>query len=223
MRRARIRGALVGIESVTPEGLKAVYKNFNDAGEALVTRLEAFRRHGVHVLGSFIFGLPTDRPDTFDATAALAERAGVSFAQFVMLTPFPGTLDFAKWEKAQTSPPAVNGVPLTRYWLIPPAERPKVYTPHPMMTADEIRAHTQATWDRFYSLRTIWRRSNCVNSWRARLAFVLISKLYRQMYANTGIATDSARVARSARRARVLARLVRRLFVADPMPELQAP
>ena len=29
---------------------------------------------------------------------------------------------------------------------------------------------------------------------RARLAFVLISKLYRQMYANTGIATDSARV-----------------------------
>ena len=43
MRRARIRGALVGIESVTPEGLKAVYKNFNDAGEALVTRLQAFR------------------------------------------------------------------------------------------------------------------------------------------------------------------------------------
>ena len=39
MRRASIRGALVGVESVTPEGLKAVYKNFNDAGEALVTRL----------------------------------------------------------------------------------------------------------------------------------------------------------------------------------------
>ena len=43
MHRARIRGALVGVESVTPEGLKAVFKNFNDAGEALVTRLQAFR------------------------------------------------------------------------------------------------------------------------------------------------------------------------------------
>ena len=43
MRQAHIRGALVGVESVTPEGLKAVYKNFNDAGEALVTRLQAFR------------------------------------------------------------------------------------------------------------------------------------------------------------------------------------
>ena len=223
MRRARIRGALVGIESVTPEGLKAVYKNFNDAGDALVTRLQAFRRHGVHVLGSFIFGLPTDRPETFDATAVLAQQAGVSFAQFVMLTPFPGTIDFAKWEKDQPSPPAVNGVPLTRYWLIPSSERPKVYTPHPVMTADEIRARTQATWDRFYRLGTIWERSTCVKSWRGRLAFVLISKLYRQMYANTGIATDSARVARSARRARILARLVRRLFITQPMPNLQAP
>jgi hypothetical protein len=43
------------------------------------------------------------------------------------------------------------------------------------------------------------------------------------MYANTGIATDSARVARSARRARILARLVRRLFVTSAMPELQVP
>ena len=52
---------------------------------------------------------------------------------------------------------------------------------------------------------------------------MLISKLYRQMYANTGIATDSARVARSARRARVLAKMARRLFIAAPMPDLVEP
>src|SRR5690606_6491193 len=142
MRRARIRGALVGIESVTPEGLKAVYKNFNNAGEELVARLQAFRSHGVHVLGSFIFGLPSDTPSTFDATVDLAQRAGVSFAQFVMLTPFPGTLDFAKWEKEATNIPEVDGVPLTRYWLIPSARRPKVYLPHPLMDAAEIRERT---------------------------------------------------------------------------------
>jgi hypothetical protein len=43
------------------------------------------------------------------------------------------------------------------------------------------------------------------------------------MYANTGIATDSARVARSAKRARLLARGVRRFFIAAPMPHLQEP
>ena len=62
-----------------------------------------------------------------------------------------------------------------------------------------------------------------MKSLKARLAFVLISKLYRQMYANTGIATDSARHARSARRARVLAKAVRKLFVAAPMPHLDEP
>jgi hypothetical protein len=52
---------------------------------------------------------------------------------------------------------------------------------------------------------------------------VLISKLYRQMYANTGIATDSARSAKSVRRARLLAKAARRLFLAPPMPDLAYP
>ena len=223
MRRARIRGALVGIESVTSEGLKAIFKSFNQSGDALVTRLQAFRDHGVHVLGSFIFGLPTDTASTFDATAEMAQRAGVTFAQFVMLTPFPGTVDFGNWEREMKDAPMVGGVPLTRYWLIPQSERPKIFTPHPTMSSEEIRTRTQQVWDRFYSLSFIWQRSACVKSIKARVAFVLISKLYRQMYANTGIATDSARVERSARRARVLARAVRRLFIGAPMPDLAIP
>jgi len=75
MRRANIKGALVGVEAVTPEGLKDVYKSFNDVGEALIARLRTFRAHGVHVLGSFIFGLPSDRPSTFGATVDVANRA----------------------------------------------------------------------------------------------------------------------------------------------------
>ena len=43
MKAARIRGALVGVEAVTPEGLKDVYKDFNYAGETLVERLRAFK------------------------------------------------------------------------------------------------------------------------------------------------------------------------------------
>jgi hypothetical protein len=224
MRRARIKGALVGVEAVTPEGLKDIYKEFNSAGEALVERLRTFRQHGVHVLGSFIFGLPSDRPETFAATAAVAERAGLTFAQFVMLTPFPGTLDFAKWEQSMRDDTTrIAGIPLTRHWLIPEDLRPKVFSPHPAMSAEEIRQRTQGVWDRFYSLPSIWRRSDCVKSMKARLAFVLISKLYRQMYANTGIATDSSRVIRSAAWARWIARPCRRLFAARPMSDLQVP
>jgi radical SAM superfamily enzyme YgiQ (UPF0313 family) len=218
MRRANIKGALVGVEAVTPEGLKDVHKGFNDVGEALVRRLRTFRDHGVHVLGSFIFGLPSDRPSTFEATADIAERAGLAFAQFVMLTPYPGTVDFQAWEKSLgPDAPSIVGIPITRHWLIPQAHRPKVYMPHPVMSPDEIRTRTQAVWDQFYSLRRIWTRSRCTPTLRARLAFVLLSKLYRQMYANTGIATDSARVSRANRWARLIARPCRRLFVARPL------
>ena len=41
------------------------------------------------------------------------------------------------------------------------------------------------------------------------------------MYANTGIATDSARVNRSAQWARLMAIPCRRLFAGRPMPDLQ--
>jgi radical SAM superfamily enzyme YgiQ (UPF0313 family) len=224
MRRARIKGALVGVEAVTAEGLKAVYKDFNCSGDTLIERLQTFRKHGVHVLGSFIFGLPTDRPDTFAATCDLAEKAGVTFAQFVMLTPFCGTVDFERWEKAQgESPETVDGIPLTRYWLIPADNRPKMFMPHPTMGSEEMRRRTQEVWDRFYSFGNIWKRASCTPNLRARLAFIFISKLYRQMYASTGIATDSARRNRANRWARLLAKPCRRLFQANLMPELQVP
>ena len=111
------------------------------------------------MLGLFIFGLPTDRQDTFAATAALAKQAGLTFAQFVMMTPFPGTVYFDRWEKSMNgSVPHVAGVPISRYWLIPASVWPKMFSPHETMTTDEIRGDT-------------------------------CSALYRQMYANTGIST----------------------------------
>jgi radical SAM superfamily enzyme YgiQ (UPF0313 family) len=224
MKRARIRGALVGVEAVTPEGLKDVYKGFNLAGAELVERLRTFRRHGVHVLGSFIFGLPSDRAQTFEATATLAAEADITFAQFVLLTPFPGTIDFEKWAaKPENQEYKVDGVPVTKHWLIPQEKRPKLFSPHPTMEIEEIRVRTQQAWDQFYSWSNVWKRSTVVKSMKSRVAFMLISKLYRQMYANTGIATDSARVQKSAKRARLIATAIRRVFVAKPMPELQMP
>jgi radical SAM superfamily enzyme YgiQ (UPF0313 family) len=224
MRRANIKGALVGVEAVTPEGLKAVYKDFNYSGDRLIQQLQTFRKHGVHVLGSFIFGLPTDKPGTFDATVELALKAGVAFAQFVMMTPFPGTVDFGRWEKEQSvDPMEVNGTPITRYWLIPTASRPKMFTPHPSMTSAEISTRTQKVWDRFYEFKAIWKRSACAPTLRARIGFVLLSKLYRQMYAGTGISTDSARRKKAKGWARWTARQTRKVFTAKPMPQLKYP
>jgi tRNA A37 methylthiotransferase MiaB len=224
MRAARIRGALVGVESVTEAGLKSVFKEFNASGDDLVTQLSRFREHGIHVLGSFIFGLPSDGPETFAATGELAQKAGLAFAQFVMLTPFPGTVDFDRWEKSfGDNIPQVEGKPVTRFWLIPSEVRPKLVTQHPTMSNDEVRRNTQKVWDDYYSLPMVWERAKIIPGWKGRLAFVLISKLYRQMYANQGISTDSARRRKANRIARLIIKPCRRLFAAAPMPELILP
>ena len=141
----------------------------------------------------------------------------------MLLTPFPGTVDFEKWAREQEQTPKIDGVSVTQHWLIPEQRKPKIFAPHPTMSAEEIRERTQRVWDQFYSWRSVWSRSRVVTSLRARLAFVLVSKLYRQMYANTGIATDSARVARSARWAKWFGRACRRLFLGRPMPDLAVP
>jgi hypothetical protein len=91
------------------------------------------------------------------------------------------------------------------------------------MSHEEIRIRTQEVWNRFYRLRAVWQRSSCTNKLRDRLAYVLISKLFPQMYANTGLATDSARAGRARQWARWIAKPCRRVFTARPMPELEVP
>ena len=224
MKKARIMGALVGVEAVTPEGLKDVYKDFNLAGDELVERLKMFKQSGVHILGSFIFGLPSDRPDTFAATAELAKRADITFAQFVTLTPFPGTLDFEKWEREKGDDmPTVDGIPVSRHWLIPQAKRPKLLTPHPVMSAEQIRYGTQQVWDNFYSVKASWKRSNVVKSLRSRLIFVLASKAILHGFGHTGLSTDSARASRASQLAGLGFSLLQKLMSAKPMPDLQVP
>ncbi len=141
-----------------------------------------------------------------------------------MLTQFPGAVDFTRWEKALgDTPETIAGIPITRRWLLPTALRPKLYWPHPVMSAEDIRRQTQAVWDKFYAWRSIWKRPRFIESKRGRLAFMLISRIYRHAYADAGIATDSARKSSSARWARWLAKACRGLFAGRPMPDLRVP
>jgi hypothetical protein len=134
----------------------------------------------------------------------------------------PGALA-NKWEREATDVQAIDGVPLTRYWLIPSAHRPRVHTPHPRMTADELRSRTQEVWDQFYAVRLVWQRSRFLKTLRARLAFVLLSCCSTHWAESSGLArtggrgrtrvtwpTGRARRLRTAARGRVTVRAIRR-------------
>ncbi len=225
MRRANIKGALVGVEAVTPEGLKAVFKDFNESGEALTRQLLTFEQHGVHVLGSFIFGLPTDKPETFDATVEVALKSGVRFAQFLMMTPFPGTVDFIRWEKEQAKNTDAGGR-CTHYPVLADSERGPAEDVYPT-SLDELDRRLPNAPRKFGTGFITGALSGkgrpALHACESRIAFVFLSKLYRQMYAGTGISTDSARRKKSKRWARWTARQCRKLFQAKPMPQLQSP
>jgi len=84
MKRARVVGALIGIETITEAGLQATRKFFNATGTALADKLETIRQEGFpYILGSFIFGLETDTTETLDETVRFARDCGIALAKGV--------------------------------------------------------------------------------------------------------------------------------------------
>jgi radical SAM superfamily enzyme YgiQ (UPF0313 family) len=91
--RAGCRLIFIGFESVTEEVVHGLTKN-RKAKEVIETyrrAVETIHRHGIAVLGSFIFGLDDEGTSVFDATARFILEAGVDVAQITFLTPLPGT------------------------------------------------------------------------------------------------------------------------------------
>jgi hypothetical protein len=141
MQRAHIKGALVGVESVTPEGLKDVFKDFNLAGSDVVERLRTFRLHGTYMCSNLSYlGFPATGPKPSLRRPALRNRPKSQSPDCVTLTPFPGTVDFMRCEKRmEASPAEIAGIPITRRWLIPQALQPKGLLAASDRSAEEIR------------------------------------------------------------------------------------
>jgi radical SAM superfamily enzyme YgiQ (UPF0313 family) len=83
-------GMFVGFESLNEEALKAMGKVTNTAASYLADA-QAFRDHGIGILGSFVLGLDGDTPAVFEPILRFCEEARLEAAIFPILTPYPGT------------------------------------------------------------------------------------------------------------------------------------
>ena len=226
MRKANIKGALVGVEAVTPEGLKAVYKDWNYSGEALAKQLQTFKQHGVHVLGSFIFGLPTDKPATFDATVEMALQGGrhVRAVRDDDAVSRHGRFR-ALGERSRPRDPT-HGRRRADHALLADSHRgaaQDVYAASHHELRRDSRAHAEGVGPVLQLASDLGAVGLHAQLYARASRSSFLSKLYRQMYAGTGISTDSARRKKSKRWARWTARQCKKLFQAKPMPELQSP
>ncbi len=222
MRKANIIGVLIGIEAVTPEGLKAVNKEWNSVGDELIERLHRIRTMGPQfILGSLIFGIETDTPATLEYTKIFARDCGMALAQFVPMVPYPGTVDFALMRRGKKEL-KLKDVEYD-YWLDP--DHPRILYNHPNFESDEeLLQKVDEAWEDFYSHRAILKRSRGFGytAWKHHLAYWSINRGLFTRYRRHGLSSDSAlRGNKKRRMARLLGKLILRLLKAKPSDDVR--
>jgi radical SAM superfamily enzyme YgiQ (UPF0313 family) len=89
MKEAGCHTVFIGFESTNPENLKTMKKG-QTVGQ-IKEAIRVIRNHGIHIHGMFVFGFDNDSDSTIDETVAFAKNSLISSAQFLLLTPFPGS------------------------------------------------------------------------------------------------------------------------------------
>ena len=84
------RWIFMGLESIDPDNLKSVAKDFNKPAE-YGSVLERLARHNLYAITSFIFGMDGDRPGIADRTLEQIRTWPPGLPVFGLLTPYPAT------------------------------------------------------------------------------------------------------------------------------------
>lgn len=159
MRKSGCQGVLVGFESLDAAGLRQMNKGFNLMKGGPTEAMKNFRRHGLRIYGTFIFGYDHDTSETFSRAMEFAKREGLFIAAFNHITPFPGTplLDRLKSQ----------GRLLYECWWNDPAYRYNMIPFRPaQMTADELADSCVQARREFYCWSSIAQRSLHRVNWR---------------------------------------------------------
>jgi radical SAM superfamily enzyme YgiQ (UPF0313 family) len=166
--RSGCRGLLMGLESISPENLRASRKGFNSP-ERYARVVERLHAHGIALQGCFVFGLDGDDPDVFLKTARFAVEAKIDLPRFAIVTPFPNTGLYLRLES--------EGRILTRNWELYDGQH-VVFRPK-RMSVRELEQGTRAAWKHAYSVRSIMSRlPHSPAPWGVRLATNLGYRFY---------------------------------------------
>jgi radical SAM superfamily enzyme YgiQ (UPF0313 family) len=89
MAEAGCTSLYIGFESVDPVALKAMKKN--QTVDEIRYAIREIRKRKIHIHGMFVFGFDTDTLATTRATVSFALKEKIDSAQFMILTPLPGS------------------------------------------------------------------------------------------------------------------------------------
>jgi len=147
-REAGVNKWYLGIESISQENIDQAGKGTNKVTN-YAQAIQNIKDHDMMVTGFFVFGLDFDTIDSFDATLQAIYDWGLDEASFSILTPFPGTRLYKRFEKEGR---------ITKYdWS--QYEEGKVNFKPKRMTEDELLEGITRISHEYYSLPNCIKRS----------------------------------------------------------------
>lgn len=146
--RSGCKQLFIGLESVSQSSLNDVSKPFNRVDE-YAGAIERIHAHGIAVQAGIVFGFDHDTEAVFEQTLDFLEAAGIQNATFNILTPFPGTRLYERFE--------AEGRILTRDWSKYNGRADVVFQPR-KMKPETLLAGYQYANTRFYSWKSICKR-----------------------------------------------------------------
>lgn len=151
MVKSGCRGVLIGMESLDPANLRDMGKGWNLAGGSYADSLARFRKHGLAVYGTFVFGYDHDDADVVRRSVAFAREQKLFLAAFNHLVPFPGTPLYRRLRD--------EGRLLTPKWWLDPDGRVGDVTFRPRkVSPEELQALCLEARRQFYSWGSILER-----------------------------------------------------------------
>jgi radical SAM superfamily enzyme YgiQ (UPF0313 family) len=131
----------MGLESIDPENLKSVAKDFNKPAEYAAV-LERLARHNLYAITSFIFGMDGDHPGVAERTLEQIRSWPPGLPVFGLLTPYPATPLYDKLA-------AAGRLTRPKHWL---DFKPFVMAHSPLgLSAAEAEAEVRRAWKASYS------------------------------------------------------------------------
>jgi radical SAM superfamily enzyme YgiQ (UPF0313 family) len=164
----------MGLESIDPENLKSVSKNFNKPAE-YAGILERLARYNLYAMTSFIFGMDGDRSGTAERTLGQIRSWPPGLPVFGLLTPYPATPLYNKLASA-------GRLTRPKHWLdfkpFSMAHVPKEISPQ------EAEAEVRRAWQASYSPAAIraamkWLEKKSLND---RLTHLCGRLVFRGIY-----------------------------------------
>ncbi|MGB6045440.1 MAG: radical SAM protein [Pirellulales bacterium] len=180
MVRSGCLGVLVGMESLDPENLRDMGKQWNLSAGTYAESLQRFRSHGLAVYGTFVFGYDNDDAETVRRSVEFARQQKLFLAAFNHLVPFPGTPLYRRLQE--------QGRLRTPKWWLDPAGRVGDVTFRPAkMSPDELQEACLEARREFYRWGSIFSR---MRDRRANIKNLLMASVFLGLNATSHFDID---------------------------------